>query len=101
MESIVKILKAVLDAHVGDPQLLALQLKASPASVQRWLAGEAKPRAAYEAKLRQFFCELAHKPPPLHETAPPYHATPHHPIFTEHLNHPLRSILQFLPKLDR
>ena len=72
MESIDKILKAVLDAHAGDPQLLALQLKASPASVQRWLAGEAKPRPAYEAKLRQFFSELAHKPQALHETAPPY-----------------------------
>ena len=101
MESIEKILKAVLDAHAGDPQLLALQLKASPASVQRWLAGEAKPRPAYEAKLRQFFSELAHKPPALHETAPSYRVTPHHPMITEAVDQTLRSIREILHKRGR
>jgi predicted RNA methylase len=101
MESIEKILKAVLDAHAGDPQLLALQLKASPASVQRWLAGEAKPRPAYEAKLRRFFSELAHKSPALHETAPSYRVTPHHPMITEAVDQTLRSIREILHKRGR
>ncbi len=101
MESIDKVLKAVLDGHAGDPQLLALQLRASPASVQRWLAGEAKPRPAYEAKLRRFFSELAHKPAALHESASPYRVTPHHPMITEAVDQTLRSIREILHKRGR
>ena len=101
MESIDKILKGVLDAHAGDPQLLALQLQASPASVQRWLAGEAKPRPTYEAKLRRLFSELAHQPPSLKETAPPYRVTPHHPMITEAVDQTLRSIREILHKRGR
>jgi predicted RNA methylase len=101
VECIDKVLKAVLDAHAGDPQLLALQLKASPASVVRWMAGEAKPRPAYEARLRQLFAELAHRPPALRETAPPYRVTPHHPMITEAVDQTLRSIREILHKRGR
>lgn len=101
MESIDKVLKAVLDAHAGDPQLLAVQIKASPASVQRWLAGEAKPRPAYEAKLRQVYTELTHKPRVLQETALPYRVTPHHPMITEAVDQTLRSIREILHKRGR
>ena len=58
MDSVEKVLKAVLDFHAGDPQLLAVQLKASPASVQRWVSGAAKPRPVYEAKLRKIYSKL-------------------------------------------
>ena len=78
MDSVEKVLKAVLDFHAGDPQLLAVQLKASPASVQRWVTGAAKPRPAYEAKLRKIYSELASQPSELREIAAclPRHATP-------------------------
>ncbi len=101
MESIDKVLKAVFDAHAGDPQLLAVQLKASPVSVQRWLAGEAKPRPAYEAKLRHVYAELTHKPHVLQETAAPYRVTPHHPMITEAVDQTLRSIREILHKRGR
>ena len=101
VETIEKILKAVLDTHAGDPQLLAVQLKASPASVQRWLTGEAKPRPAYEAKLRQIYAEVIHQPQALRETAPPYRVTPHHPMITEAVDQTLRSIREILHKRGR
>jgi len=101
MESIERVLKAVIDAHAGDAQLLAVQLKASPASVQRWLSGNAKPRPAYEAKLRQIYSELSRNPDALHETAPPYRVTPHHPMITEAVDQTLRSIREILHKRGR
>jgi type I restriction-modification system DNA methylase subunit len=101
MESIQAVLKAVLDAHVGDPQLLAVQLKASPVSVQRWLSGDAKPRPAYEAKLRTIHAKLVNKPDALSETPPAYRVTPHHPMITEAVDQTLRSIREVLHKRGR
>ncbi len=98
MELIEKVLKAVLDTHAGDPQLLAVQLKSSRASVKRWLAGEAKPRPAYEAKLRQIYSELTQKPNLLQETGASYRVTPHHPMITEAVDQTLRSIREILHK---
>jgi type I restriction-modification system DNA methylase subunit len=98
MESIQKVLKAVLDAHAGDVQLLALQLKASPASIQRWVSGKSNPRPAYEARLRRFYSELSNKPEAFHETAAGYRVTPHHPMITEAVDHTLRSIREILHK---
>lgn len=101
METIQAVLKAVLDAHAGDPQLLAVQLKASPVSVQRWLSGEAKPRPAYEAKLRGIHAGLVNKPVALRETPPAYRVTPHHPMMTEAVDQTLRSIREILHKRGR
>ncbi|GEM_PF-729612 len=101
VETIERVIKAVLDAHAGDPQLLAVQLKASPASVHRWLAGEAKPRPAYEAKIRQIYSELSGKPQIIQETTPPYRVTPHHPMITEAVDQTLRSIREILHKRGR
>jgi type I restriction-modification system DNA methylase subunit len=98
MESIQQVLKAVLDAHAGDIQLLAVQLKASPISVQRWVSGESKPRPAYEAKLRRFYSELSSKPQAVGETPAAYRVTPHHPMITEAVDHTLRSIREILHK---
>jgi hypothetical protein len=101
VEAIDRVIKALLDAHAGDPQLLAVQLKASPASVQRWLAGEAKPRPAYEAKIRQLYSELLNTPQVMQETAPLYRVTPHHPMITEAVDQTLRSIREILHKRGR
>lgn len=101
METIQAVLKAVLDAHAGDPQLLAVQLKASPVSVQRWLSGEAKPRPIYEAKLRSIHAELNQKPDALRETPRAYRVTPHHPMITEAVDQTLRSIREILHKRGR
>lgn len=98
MDSVEKVLKAVLDFHAGDAQLLAVQLKASPASVQRWIAGTSKPRPNYEAKLRQIYSELANKSPELRETPPAYRVTPHHPMITEAVDATLKSIREILHK---
>jgi type I restriction-modification system DNA methylase subunit len=98
MDSVEKVLKAVLDFHAGDPQLLAVQLKASPASVQRWVSGVAKPRPAYEAKLRKIYSELANQPSELRETPTPYRVTPHHPMITEAVDATLKSIREILHK---
>src|SRR5437773_4290206 len=98
MDSIQKVLKAVLDFHAGDPQLLAVQLKASPASVQRWVSGAAKPRPVYEAKLRQIYAELATQTSDLRETPTRYRVTPHHPMITEAVDATLKSIREILHK---
>jgi hypothetical protein len=98
MDSVEKVLKAVLDFHAGDPQLLAVQLKASPASVQRWVSGAAKPRPVYEAKLRKIYSELANQPSELRETPMPYRVTPHHPMITETVDATLKSIRGILHK---
>ena len=98
MEPIEKVLKAVLDAHAGDTQLLAVQLKASLASVQRWISGTAKPRPKYEAKLRRIYQELSDRPVVLREKSPPYRVTPHHPMITEAVDQTLRSIRESLHK---
>jgi type I restriction-modification system DNA methylase subunit len=98
MDSVEKVLKAVLDFHAGDPQLLAVQLKASPASVQRWVTGASKPRPAYEAKLRKIYSELAGQPSELRETSPAYRVTPHHPMITEAVDGTLRTIREILHK---
>jgi type I restriction-modification system DNA methylase subunit len=98
MDSVEKVLKAVLDFHAGDPQLLAVQLKASPASVQRWVSGAAKPRPVYEAKLRTIYSELASQPSELRETPTPYRVTPHHPMITEAVDATLKSIREILHK---
>lgn len=101
METIQAVLKAVLDAHAGEPQLLAVQIKASPVSVQRWLSGEAKPRPIYEAKLRGIYAELVSKPDALRESPPAYRVTPHHPMITEAVDQTLRSIREILHKRGR
>jgi len=101
METIKTVLKAVLDAYAGDPQLLAVQLKASPVSVQRWLSGEAKPRPIYEAKLRGIHAELLTKPGALKESPPTYRVTPHHPMISEAVDQTLRSIREILHKRGR
>jgi len=98
MDSVEKVLKAVLDFHAGDPQLLAVQLKASPASVQRWVTGTAKPRPAYEAQLRKIYSELVSQPTELRETPTAYRVTPHHPMITEAVDATLRSIREILHK---
>lgn len=98
VDSIEDVLKVVLDAHAGDAQLLAVQLKASPATVQRWVSGKAKPRAAYEVKLRRIYSELSSKPQTIRETALPYRVTPHHPMITEAVDDTLRSIREVLHK---
>ena len=98
MDSVEKVLKAVLDFHAGDPQLLAVQLKASTASVQRWVCGAAKPRPVYEAKLRKIYSELANQPSELRETPTPYRVTPHHPMITEAVDATLKSIREILHK---
>lgn len=98
MEPTKKVLKAVLDAHAGDTQLLAVQLKASPVSVQRWVSGTAKPRPEYEAKLRRIYQELSEKPTVLREESPSYRVTPHHPMITAAVDQTLRSIREILHK---
>lgn len=99
MEPIEKVLKAVLDAHAGDAQLLAVQLRASPASVQRWINGKSKPRPAYEAMLRRIYAELLNEPSAFRESGPTYYrVTPHHPMITEAVDGTLRSIREILHK---
>lgn len=98
MEPIQKVLKAVLDAHVGDVHLLAVQLKASPASVQRWVQGGSKPRPAYEAQLRKIYEELETSSSVVREDPPLYRVTPHHPMITEAVDSTLRSIREVLHK---
>lgn len=98
MDSVEKVLKAVLDFHAGDTQLLAVQLKASPASVQRWVNGAAKPRPVYEAKLRHIYSELVNQPLEMRETPTPYRVTPHHPMITEAVDATLKSIREILHK---
>lgn len=98
MDSIDMVLKSVLDAHAGDAQLLAVQLRASPASVQRWASGTAKPQPAYEAKLRRIYTELGSQPAALRETYQPYRVTPHHPMITEAVDATLKSIREILYK---
>jgi hypothetical protein len=98
MDSVAKVLKAVLDFHAGDPQLLAVQLKASSASVQRWVSGTAKPRPVYEAKLRKIYSELSSQRSELRETPQPYRVTPHHPMITEAVDATLKSIREVLHK---
>jgi hypothetical protein len=101
METIQKVVKAVLDAYAGDPQLLAVQLKASPVSVQRWLNGAAKPRPNYEAQLREIYAELMHRSRTVRESGVPYRVTPHHPMITEAVDQTLRSIREILHKRGR
>ena len=98
MQPIEKVLKAVLDAHAGDAQLLAVQLKASPVSVQRWMSGAAKPRPAYEAKLRKMFAEFESETSVLREDPPRYRVAPHHPMITEAVDATLKSIREILHK---
>src|SRR5438874_6780926 len=98
MEPIDNVLKEVLDAHAGDVQLLALQLKASAASVQRWLSGAVKPRPAYEAKLRKIHSELGSADSLVREDALGYRVTPHHPMITEAVDATLRMIREILHK---
>ncbi|MCX6866510.1 MAG: N-6 DNA methylase [Verrucomicrobia bacterium] len=98
MEPVEKVIKAVLDAHAGDVQLLAVQLKASPASVRRWINGGAKPRPAYEAKLRKIYGELGAEASVLREDSPLYRVTPHHPMITEAVDATLKSIREILHK---
>lgn len=101
MESIQKVLKDVLDAHAGDPQLLAVQLKASPVSVHRWLNGSAKPRPSYEAQLREIHAKLMHPTRTVKESDVSYRVTPHHPMITEAVDETLRSIREILHKRGR
>ena len=98
MDSVEKVLKAVLDLHAGDPQLLAVQLKASPASVQRWVSGAARPRPVYEAKLRKIYSQFNNQPSELRETPTAYRVTPHHPMITEAVDATLKSIREILHK---
>ena len=98
MEPVERVIKAVLDAHAGDVQLLAVQLKASPASVQRWINGDAKPRPAYEAKLRKIYGEIGAESSVLREDPPLYRVTPHHPMITEAVDATLKSIREVLHK---
>lgn len=98
MEPVENVLKAVLDFHAGDPQLLAIQLKASPASVQRWVSGAANPRPVYEARLRKIYSELVDQPAELRETPTPYRVTPHHPMIMEAVDNTLKSIREILYK---
>ena len=93
--------KAVLDAHAGDVHLLAVQLKASPASVQRWVKGDAKPRPAYEAMLRKIYGEIGAEASVLREDSPLYRVTPHHPMITEAVDMTLKSIREILHKRGR
>jgi len=101
MEPIEKVLKAVLDAYAGDPQLLAVQLKASPASVQRWLSGGTNPRPSYEAQLRAIYSEIVDRKQSVREPVVPYRVTPHHPMITEAVDQTLRSIGEVLHKRGR
>ena len=97
MEPLQKIIDAVLHAHAGDVNLLALQLRASPASVQRWVSGVSKPRAAYEAKLRKLYGDL--QPSSRAKELPPnYRVTPHHPMIVEAVDATLRAIREILHK---
>jgi type I restriction-modification system DNA methylase subunit len=98
MEPIDNVLKEVLDAHAGDVQLLALQLKASAASVQRWLSGAVKPRPAYEAKLRKIHSELASAKSLVREDSLGYRVAPHHPMITEAVDATLKMIREILHK---
>jgi type I restriction-modification system DNA methylase subunit len=101
MEPIESVLKKVLDIHAGDVHLLALQLKASPASVQRWLNRAVKPRASYEAKLRKIHAELNGTNSLVHEDSSGYRVTPHHPMITEAVDTTLRTIREILHKRAR
>lgn len=97
MERLEKVIHAVFDAHAGDVNLLAVQLRASPASIQRWLSGASKPRAAYEAKLRKLFSEL-HPTSRVQESSPEYRMPPHHPMIVEAVDGTLRAIREILHK---
>lgn len=97
MEPLKKVINAVFDSHAGDVNLLALQLRASPASIQRWLSGVSKPRAIYEAKLRKLFSEL--RPTSIvQESSPTYRMPPHHPMIVEAVDGTLRAIREILHK---
>jgi len=92
------ILKELLEVHAGDADLLALQLRVSPASVQRWLNGVVKPRAEYEAKLRRIHSDLAISGVRVNERAATYRVAPHHPMITEAVDATLKSIREILHK---
>ncbi|MCX6841952.1 MAG: N-6 DNA methylase [candidate division WOR-3 bacterium] len=98
MESIEKVLGFVLDAHAGDPQLLAVQLKASPVSVQRWISGQSKPRPAYEVKLRRIYTELLNASTTCHDAPMQYRVTPHHEVITEAVDRTLMTTREILHK---
>jgi type I restriction-modification system DNA methylase subunit len=97
MESLKDVIEAVFDAHAGDINLLALQLRASPASVQRWVSGASKPRAVYEAKLRRLYSELR-PAASVREGSGEYRVTPHHPMIVEAVDATLRGIREILHK---
>ncbi|MEO6788730.1 MAG: N-6 DNA methylase [Chthoniobacteraceae bacterium] len=98
MNSTKSVLKDLLDAHAGNPQLLAVQVGVSPASVQRWVNGETKPRPAYEAKLRKLHSDISTGSSVVREDEVAYRVTPHHPMITEAVDQTLRSIREILHK---
>ena len=98
MDPLKKVIKAVIDAHAGDVNLLALQLQVSPASVQRWVAGTAKPRALYEARLRKLYAEMENSTFSVREDSAIYRVTPHHPMIVEAVDATLRGIREVLHK---
>ncbi|MBI5411235.1 MAG: N-6 DNA methylase [Nitrospirae bacterium] len=98
MKNIRDILKSVLDAYAGDIRLLAVQLNASTASVQRWVDGVAKPRPSYEAHVRRIFADLTNQSSVIRENSKPYRVTPHHPMITEAVDSTLKSIREILHK---
>jgi type I restriction-modification system DNA methylase subunit len=98
MERVEKVLKAVLDAHAGDLQLLAVQLKASPVSVQRWVSGLAKPRPVFEAKLREIYLGLKLDNTIASDRLTRYRVVPHHPMITEAVDATLKEIREILHK---
>jgi type I restriction-modification system DNA methylase subunit len=97
MQSLNDILEAVLHAHAGDINLLALRLRASSASVQRWLTGKSKPRPAYEAKLRKLYADLQ-PTSRVNENGAEYRVMPHHPMIVEAVDATLRAIREILHK---
>ena len=97
MEPLEKVIHAVFDAHAGDINLLAVQLRVSPASIQRWLSGASKPRPKFEAKLRKLFGELF-PTSRVQESAPEYSMPLHHPMIVEAVDGTLRTIREILHK---
>src|SRR5438094_4152079 len=97
METLKRVIDAVYHAHTCDVNLLALQLRASPASVQRWVSGVSKPRAIYEAKLRKLYNDLQ-RSPRAEEASAHYRVLPHHPMIVEAVDATLRGIREILHK---
>ena len=98
MESLQSVLKSLLDAHAGDPQLLAVQLQVSASSVQRWVSGDAKPRPSYEARIRKLHADVTKTPSVVREGTATYRVTPHHPMITEAVDQTLKTIREILHK---